>query len=178
MKNIVLDEAYRTIPIVDRGTTAEMTMIQAVVRSIAVNAAKGNTRSQRLFSQLVMTVERDNQAVQTEWLEVAMTYKIEWERVLKHREKYGVIKDDPVPHPDDIEINLDTGMVHINGPMTVKEKDMLAFMEEHKPGIEEEARTLRELLVHEEDPEERAEMKRELAASEEALGIIDAYLPE
>lgn len=48
-KDIILEEAYRDVKINDGNRQVSIPMAQAVVRSLAVNAAKGNTRAQRFF---------------------------------------------------------------------------------------------------------------------------------
>ena len=83
MKSILLDEAYRTIKVNEGTGQISVPMAQAVIRSLAVNAAKGNQRAQRLFTELLFTTERENKRLHDEWLDVAMTYKVEWERELR-----------------------------------------------------------------------------------------------
>ena len=46
-------------------------MAQAIVRAVAVNAVKGQQRAQRLFTELLTTTERENKALNDEWLDVA-----------------------------------------------------------------------------------------------------------
>src|SRR3954451_2265125 len=60
LKTIILEEAYRSISINDVNGQMDIPMAQAVVRSLAVNAAKGNQRAQLLFTDLLKSVERDN----------------------------------------------------------------------------------------------------------------------
>lgn len=122
LKAIVLEEAYRKVSVNDNNGTISIPMAQAVVRSMAVNAAKGNQRAQRLFTELLASVEGANKRLHDEWLEVAINYKVEWERELARRVTLGIIAPDPVPHPDHIIIDMFTGSVHITGPMTKDDK--------------------------------------------------------
>ncbi len=85
LKTIILEEAYRTISINDQNGQLDIPMAQAVVRSLAVNAAKGNQRAQTLFTQLLSSVERDNKKLHDEWFNTAIDYKISWERELECR---------------------------------------------------------------------------------------------
>ena len=79
LKTIILKKANRTISINDPNGKITIPMAQAVVCSLAVGAAKGNQRAQRLFTQLLCATERDNKRQYNEWLEAAITYKVEWE---------------------------------------------------------------------------------------------------
>ena len=47
LKVIILEEAYRAIKVKDGDKQVTVPMAQAIVRSLAVTAAKGNTRAQR-----------------------------------------------------------------------------------------------------------------------------------
>jgi Family of unknown function (DUF5681) len=50
MKAIILEEAYRTITVRDGTKNVTVPIARAVLRSLAVNAVKGQHRSQRLSS--------------------------------------------------------------------------------------------------------------------------------
>jgi len=122
LKTIVIEEAYRMVSISDAKGEIRIPIAQAVIRSLAVNAAKGNQRAQRLFAELLSATERENRRHHDEWLEAAIEYKVEWERELHRRQEFGIVAPDPIPHPDDIVIDMQTGRVRIIGPMTREEK--------------------------------------------------------
>jgi hypothetical protein len=62
LRDTMLEEAYRTITVQDGVRPVGIPMAQAVVRSMAVNAAKGQHRAQRLFSQLLGAIEAAQEA--------------------------------------------------------------------------------------------------------------------
>ena len=74
MKSIILEEAYRTIPVREGDKNVTLPIATAVMRSIAVNAAKGQPLSQRLYAELLSAVESSNKIRHNEWLEVAISY--------------------------------------------------------------------------------------------------------
>ena len=117
LKDIILEEAYRTISVNDGDRRVTLPMAQAIVRTLALNAAKGNQRALNLFTELLSSTERDNKQLHDEWLETAITYKIDWERELERRKVMGGTGPEPLPHPDDIVINMRTGQVEIKGPV-------------------------------------------------------------
>lgn len=153
MKEIVLEEAYRTISIRDGARAVTLPIIQAVIRSLAVTAARGNQRSQRLFTDLLKCVERDNKALHDEWLQTAMEYKVEWERELERRQRLGIKAPDPIPHPDDIVVNLQAGTVEIRGPATKGEKGVRDQLRQMKKECDEEIARLEVLLSADPDNE-------------------------
>jgi len=53
LKTIILEEAYRSITVTDRGQHIKLSVAQAVMRSLALSAAKGQPRAQRLFTDLL-----------------------------------------------------------------------------------------------------------------------------
>ena len=121
LKEIVLAEAYRTIKVNDGPRQVTVPMAQAVMRSLALNAVKGHHRAQRLFSELVTATERSNKALHDDWLNTAIAYKTGWENELYRRARSGIVLPAPLPHPDDIVIDMKTGGVIIKGPMTKEE---------------------------------------------------------
>ncbi|WP_432449223.1 DUF5681 domain-containing protein [Aliiroseovarius marinus] len=96
LKGIILDEAYRDITVRDGNRNVTVPMAQAVVRALAVNAVKGQHRSQRLFAELLGATERENKQLADEWVQTAIAYKIEWNEELQRRKDMG-ITDLPAP---------------------------------------------------------------------------------
>jgi hypothetical protein len=122
LKDIIVAEAYRTIRLTANGRPVTISIAEAVVRSIALAAAKGHQRSQRLFTDMLSSTERANKAHYDEWLETAIEYKLDWERELDRRARLGIVAPAPLPHPDDIIIDMKTGRVKVVGPFTKEEK--------------------------------------------------------
>lgn len=124
LKSIILTEAYRTIKVNDGPRQVSVPMAQAVMRSVAVNAVKGPHRSQRLFSELLSATDRDNKALHDEWLEAALDYKKSWQDEIERCRQFNLPPPDPVPHPDHIDLDMRTGQIVVDGPMTYKQRDV------------------------------------------------------
>ena len=129
-KDFILAEAYRKIKVNDGEKKITVPMAQAVVRAVAVNAAKGQHRSQQLFAELVLTTERANKALHDAYLETMIEYKVGWEQELERRKALSIVAPDPLPHPDDIVIDMKTGEARVYGPMTKEEKVVWAKFRE------------------------------------------------
>lgn len=140
LKAIILDEAYRTIKVNDGDRQVTVPMAQAIMRSLAVTAAKGNTRAQRLFAELLATTENANQRRNEDWIETAITYKLDWDQELARRKRFGIIAPDPLPHPDDIIINFRGAgpVVDIRGPMSKEELAEIHWILDRKSEFEQE----------------------------------------
>ena len=175
LKAIILEEAYRTVSVNDAKGSVSIPMAQAVMRSLAVNAAKGNQRAQRLFTELLSSVETANRRLNDEWLDVAITYKVEWERELERRARLGITGPEPLPHPDDVFIDFRKGMASIRGPVSKEQKQQWDLWLQQKKLFEEE---LEELRALQEDPAypDQASLAEEIAKTETVLQIIEATL--
>ena len=177
LKSIVLAEAYREVTVRDGDRNVTVPMARAVIRSLAVLAAKGQHRAQRLFAELLSHTERANRALHDEWLDVAMTYKIEWERELDRRARLGLTGlPDPLPHPDHVRIDLRKGTAAIIGPATKEEKAEWDLWHRRKREFEEEADELAEMIAGETDPDRRAFLEADRAQTVKVIGIIEKGL--
>lgn len=150
LKDIVIAEAYRTINVREGEKNVTLSMAEAVFRSVSVNAVKGNLRAQRLFTQMLDSTEKDNKRRHDEWLQTAIEYKVEWEKEIARCKRLGIRPPDPVPHPDHIEINMQTGEVIVKGPFTPEEKAKWDKLRQRKIACLEEINELKKML---EDPE-------------------------
>ena len=121
--DIIMREAYRPIKVKDGAKQVRIPMAQAIVRSMAVNAARGDLRAQKTFTELVSKKEAKDKKVYDEFLKTMIDYKVSWQEEIKRCELMGITPPDPIPHPDHIKIDFSTGQVLITGPFTPEEKD-------------------------------------------------------
>ncbi len=175
LREIVLEEAYRDVTIRDGERNITMPMAQAVIRSLSVSAAKGNHRAQRLFAEMLVSTERQDKALHNEWLETAITYKVEWERELARRERLGLEGPAPLPHPDHVQIDFLTGTVEICGPMTKEQKaaiDMWSARKTEFEELEEELENLRAQLAAGGGGVDLDTLRSEISKTEQVLEAI------
>ena len=82
-------------------------MAQAIVRALAVNAVKGQQRAQRLFTELLITTEREKRREHCEVLDGrAASTSARWDQEFERRRALGITGPDPIPHPDHIRIDV------------------------------------------------------------------------
>lgn len=178
MKEIILDEAYRTISVRDGERTVTVPIAQAVMRALGVKAVKGDHRSQRLFAELLCQTESANRLLHDEWLETAITYKVEWERELQRRERLGIDGPAPLPHPDHVQIDMNTGEVRFTGPATKEEKARYDMLAEKKTGLIQELAELRQELEENPDYEYRDQVEDEIRHTEHLIEIVSRVVKE
>ncbi|WP_135507634.1 DUF5681 domain-containing protein [Roseovarius aestuariivivens] len=177
LHGIVQDEAYRNITVRDGDRNVTVPMAQAVVRALAVNAAKGQHRAQRLFTEMLLAVEQKNKQLADEWLKTAIEYKVEWEKELQRREINGITcLPEPIPHPDHIKIDFGTGEVRVEGPFTKEEKAALDALCEQRDAWNEERDSLLEAIDAEENPKSREIMRQDIARLTRLLDQFDEKL--
>ena len=170
-------EAYRDINVRDGEHNVTMPMAQAVVRSLAVNAAKGQHRAQRLFAEMLSTTERQNKQLADEWLNVAMDYKIEWDRELARRDARGITHlPEPLPHPDQVKIDMNIGGAWIEGPVTKEDAAKLEWLAERRDDVCKELEELRQNLETERNEALRKLILDEIERNEALLGKLDPAL--
>ena len=173
LREIVLEEAYRTITVQDGGRQVSIPMAQAVIRSMAVNAAKGQHRAQRLFSELLGATEAARKELHDKYFDAALNYKIEWERELQRRAAQGITTlPDPLPHPDQVVLDMDTGTVRLTGPLTSEDKAKHDQWKAQAKDLEESVAALKDNLTTETDPDERLDIVKHIDIGEDLLNRI------
>lgn len=178
MKAIIYDEAYREVSMRDGERTVSVPIAQAVIRALGVKAVKGDHRSQRLFAELLGATERADKMLADEWLDVAMTYKIEWERELDRRARLGITDlPEPLPHPDHVVIDMNRGTARFVGPATKEEKAEYDMWAARKAEFEAELDELRLELADDPDHPHREIIESEIVSTEKVLAIIARALP-
>lgn len=177
LKDIILEEAYRSITVRDGHRNVSVPMAQAVVRSMAVNAAKGQHRAQRLFAEMLSSTERQNKALADEWLQTAIEYKVEWERELQRRDALSITDlPPPLPHPDQVIIDMNAGTARVQGPMTKEEQRELTVWIARRDDWAAELQDIEEHLRTETDPAIRKLLEDDKAHAEKLLARIDPLL--
>jgi hypothetical protein len=170
LREIVLEEAYRTITVQDGGRRVGIPMAQAVIRAMAVNAAKGQHRAQRLFSELLGSTEAARKQLHDSYFETALTYKLEWDQELQRRAAQGITNlPDPLPHPDQVILDMDSGTVQLKGPLTREEKATVDHWQGKAEELRETLEELKENLKTQTDPEERVDIIRHIDVGEDLL---------
>ena len=172
LKTIILEEAYRSIKVSEGKRQVTIPMAKAVVRALAVNAARGQLRSQQLFAKLVSETERANKAFREEFLQNAFEYKRFWDHELEQRKKLGVQLPDPIPHPDDIIIDMKTGEVRFTGPMTKEDKAKLDRMWDRVEACDEAIAIYTNDLKLRENKPYRQSIEKEIAYEKRIRAII------
>jgi hypothetical protein len=173
LAEIIMAEAYRSVKINDGPKVVAMPIAQAVIRATALAAAKGQHRAQRLFTELLGATERERYRLNSEWLDVAINYKVEWERELERRARFNIIDlPPPLPHPDHVVIDIRKGTASIRGPATREEKAQWDDLAARKADFELELREL-EAELPDAEGKHRAIVETEIERTRKVIKIIE-----
>lgn len=119
---LILEEAYRPVKVRDGDATIELPAIQAAMRALALSAMKGSRLSQKALAEMVRGVEVRMATERLSMMENAFEYKQKWSAEIERCKRLGIEAPSPLPHPDDIVIDMRSGKVRTEGPLDEREK--------------------------------------------------------
>ena len=176
--NLILEEAYRPVTIREGEKTIELPAIQAAVRSLAISAMKGSRLSQRALAELVRNIEERKSSERLTCMENAFEYQQKWTEELERRRKYGITDlPDPVPHPEDIVIDLRTGDVRTEGPLDEREKKDWDRRIARRAEAQEEVNAFAERRRKARSPDQKQMWLDELHFEQRIFDIINDAMP-
>ena len=103
--DMILDEAYREIEVVEKGRPRTMTTMEAVTRMIVAGAMKGHTRPQKLFMETVRAIEARQRSDKERFASLMGAYKSDGEVRLELCRRAKLPAPLIIPHPSDIVLN-------------------------------------------------------------------------
>jgi hypothetical protein len=109
LKALILMEAYRLVDIIEGGKKIRVPLIQAIIRRQAVLAAQGRSRAARDFMEGLRSIEEGRASTYFEYAKALMNYKEEAGRDFERRKELNPSEPEPIPHPDDIIEDPNTG---------------------------------------------------------------------
>jgi hypothetical protein len=116
LRDLAIREAYREVTIQDKQGPVSVPVVQAAFRSLALNAAKGNVSAHRLLLEITSRAEADELKERLETFQKFSAYKKKKLAELEACKSRGETPPLMLPHPDDIEIDYETGEVTVHGP--------------------------------------------------------------
>lgn len=176
--NLILEEAYRPVTIREGDKSIELPAIQASVRALAISAMKGSRLVQKQLSDIVRTVEARKNAEQLEVLEVMIEYKQKWTAELERRQRHGIVAPDPVPHPDDIFVDLIKGTIEFEGPVDEKQKQFWDERFERMTHSQESVTYLADKYRKARDPKRKEFWRQELLYEQRLFDLLNDSLPK
>lgn len=172
---MLLSEAYRTVTIREGDTQIELPVIQAVYRSLGLAAIKGNRHAAKSFAELVSAREAGKREQKFEFFKAMYEYRESWLEVFAQCDAEGRPRPDPVPHPDDIELNPNTCEAVVRGPWTEEQRDLMLEICQRRDDCIADNEMFSELMDGKEISPHVAKL---LAQNEAHIAKLEAMLPE
>jgi hypothetical protein len=122
IQDIITTEASRLVKVIEGGKQVSISIATAVVRSIAVNAAKGHPLSQKLFTDLLTKTEAERRQEYERAAQCVADYHMYWEEIFYEHRRNSLPLPKPAPHPHDVKFDTITGKISVRGPMTREEQ--------------------------------------------------------
>ena len=161
IKSLAIEEAYRIITIREGDRVEKIPVIQAILRKVAVAAANGNIRAQQNYLNLLIGAEADRRVASTQLLKTAIDYKEHRHHVLAERARKGTTGPEPVPHPDEVIIDYETGEIRIDGPVMQEQREAQNQLRASWPDIEQSLKETNEEIEY--DPNDLSLRKQQKA---------------
>ncbi len=174
--NLVLTEAARPIQFRENGELVELPMAQAILRSLAVSAVKGNFRAQVAVTKLIQATHDRVLDGRGALYEAACEYKQHWRREFEACDRMGRARPEPVPHPDEIIIDEDSLEVRHNGPKNQEEKVSWDLTLARKADFKKERDDLKKELAK--GAKYPKSVKDELARADYFYRLFDQTVPD
>ena len=112
--------------ICERDKVIELPAIQTVFRAIGVLAIEGNRFAQSTMAELASNMKAEHYRLRMEHFGSAIDYKRDWSETIERCRKAGQEEPQPVPHPDDIILDPNSGDVRILGRNTPEQSAICA----------------------------------------------------
>lgn len=175
-EKIIARESRREIKIHEDGKTAKITMYDAAVRRLHIDAAKGVPSAINKVLKLRQDVETSVYEQQKELLFAVLERKAEWERTVDQAERENrQLSKVPAPHPDDIVIDYRTMNIRYNGPENPQQERGWKQVIEQAEGYAAEAERLTAMAKRSRTL--KAELEDEAAWNAKMGAMLTAYFP-
>ena len=166
-------EAYRPVMVREGDQVIELPAIQAVFRAMGVAAMKGNRFVQKTLADMVARMEAEHHANKFELFGTMVEYKHTWDQEIERCRKAGLPLPEPIPHPDDIVLDPNTGDARILGPQTKEQKQRLEEALRRRAEAQDEVNYFADKYRRTRDPERKARWLQEWHFEQRMFDIIN-----
>lgn len=124
LDELILQEAAKLITIREGEQTSQITLTQAILKSISKKALEGHVHAQKYMLDAISQSNERKRADINQENEKWQTYKNHWHQKIEQAKASNIEIDVPLPHPDDIVITRNQEPI-FNGPLCEKELEMI-----------------------------------------------------
>jgi len=177
LSDIVLEEAYREIKVKDGDREIIMSVAKAVIRSLFMNAAKGNSAAQRASTKMLQAMETDKLQFKQELFAEALDYKLQWTKELEYCRANGIQPPELLIHPDEIDLDMETGEVFLIRHRTPEETENYWWFLNRYKEFRKEVEIMEEGLLEADTPKAIQRAEKDLAFAQKMIKSLEKAAP-
>jgi len=176
LRKIILEESSRMVTVNESGQPKEITIAEALMRSVVASALRGEARSQKMAIDLIAAAEASEQKENMALLATVIEYKDSWEKEKKRAERLGLALEVPYPHPDHIHIDTISGRIEIRGPRHKDDLPRFQWLWEQKQILIQNIRELILEISEDKNKDKAKALNKELKSKQTTLQKINFML--
>ena len=177
-KDIVLAEAYRKVSIQEGGKTVKLSLAEAGVRSIMLNAGNGNVQCQKMLTQMLTNIEKQDRIDKEAIFKEALEYKEKYSILVEELKRAGHPDPEIIPHPDHIHLDFALAEVKVKGPVTAQQKEKWDAMKERRSEAIANIKEARDMLMNTKNEKKKAMYRKDIDCEKAILAILNRYLDD
>ena len=173
-RELFLREGMRKLP----GQQADgITMMEAAIRRTFADAIRGAARPQELILRQMAQISLADEALEAEFTKSMIEVKVFGEEELARRARLE-LTDEPelVPHPDDINIDFQTGAVKVRGLQSKEERVFYAQLRDLAKMLRDGLADMVEIIATERSAKQRKELKEMYTRVQAKIDEIETAL--
>lgn len=170
-------EAYRPVTIREGEKLVTLPAIQAVFRAMGVAALKGNRFVQKQLTQMITDLEREDYSTKSQMFAQSIEYKQQWEREIERCRRLGLPEPQPLPHPDDVILDMRKFTVNFAGPCSKEEQAKLDEALTRRDKAQEEVTYYADIYRRVRDPKRKAFYLAEWHHEQRIFDLLNEIVP-
>jgi hypothetical protein len=127
VKSILRTELYRDIEVVKGKTKFTAPAITVIAQKLIEKANAGDFRAAQMLFEFGLRFESEERKEYEKFARYCQVYLQLWHEFLEHARRCQIEVAEPIPHPRQFVMDLNSGLITIKGPMTKGEAESGMF---------------------------------------------------
>lgn len=123
VKTTFLAEIHGEIVLAEGNATVTLPVLTAILQKMIEKAVAGDIRAAQVVFDMAWGIEGEQRREYDRFVRHALIYIKLWQESIDLAERMNVPPPNPVPHPDQFHVNIDTGRLEIQEIILEDEKD-------------------------------------------------------